>query len=209
VLSQFCRKRQGNNVISPARYWRYCQLYAKITWFVLLVDTLTKKHRYVILTSLTLGLWEVVMPDEKFTRLSQAHALHPHPDAVTDSLFVSGLPFFDPRDLIQVKYEMLRRVRLAGDSVAQAADRFGLSRQTFYAAQAAWDRAGIVGLLPHPTGPHHGYKLTDDLVAFLIPFAATLSASQLAHLLEERFQVIVHPRSIERALARQGQKGGQ
>jgi hypothetical protein len=33
-----------------------------------------------------------------------------------------------PRDLVQVKYEMLRRVRVDGHSVSQSATGFGLSR---------------------------------------------------------------------------------
>ena len=37
---------------------------------------------------------------------------------VRDPLFTSGSPFFDPRDLVQVKYELLRRVRVDGDSVS-------------------------------------------------------------------------------------------
>ena len=36
--------------------------------------------------------------------------LHPHPETVTAALFQDSA-FFDPDDLIQVKYEMLRRSR--------------------------------------------------------------------------------------------------
>jgi len=104
------------------------------------------------------------MSDEKFTILRQSHTLHPHPDQVRDPLFLSGSPFFDPRDLVQVKYELLRRVRVDGYSVAQATSLFALSRPTFYAAHAAWEQAGIAGLLPQPTGPRHAHKLTEELI---------------------------------------------
>ena len=92
------------------------------------------------------------MSDEKLALLRQSHTLHPHPETVRDPLFTSGSPFFDPRDLVQVKYELLRRVRVDGSSVAQATALFALSRPTFYAAQAAWEQAGIAGLLPQPLG---------------------------------------------------------
>ena len=42
--------------------------------------------------------------------------LNPEPESVTDPLF-HGNDFFDPNDLVQVKYEMLRRVRLPFDAV--------------------------------------------------------------------------------------------
>ncbi len=93
------------------------------------------------------------MSDEKLKALRQSHTLHPHPDEVRDPLFTSGSPFFDPRDLVQVKYELLRRVQVEGDSVAHATTLFALSRPTFYAAQAAWERAGLMGLFPEPTCP--------------------------------------------------------
>ena len=88
------------------------------------------------------------MSDEKLALLRQFHTLHPHPDLVQDPLFTSGSPFFDPRDLVQVKYELLRRVRVDGSSVSHATSLFALSRPTFYAAQASWELAGIVRIAP-------------------------------------------------------------
>ena len=78
-------------------------------------------------------------PDPKADTLRQHGCLHPHPDKVTDELFASS-EFFDARDLVQVKYEMLRRVRVDGHSVSQSAARFGLSRPSYYQAQKAFER---------------------------------------------------------------------
>src|SRR5207237_3573689 len=161
-----------------------------------------------ILGSRTFLARESSMSDEKLKALRQSHALHPHPEGVRDPLFTSGSPFFDPHDLVQVKYELLRRVRVDGESVSHAAALFALSRPTFYAAHAAWERAGLIGLFPEPTGPRHAHKLTEDLLALLRPRAATMSSTQLAAWLREAHQVLVHPRSIERALARAAKKGG-
>jgi len=85
---------------------------------------------------------------------------------------------------------------------------FALSRPTFYAAQAAWEQAGIAGLLPEPTGPRHGHKLTEEILTQLQPLARTMSPPQLAEWLQQHHHLIVHPRSIERALARSAKKGG-
>ena len=49
--------------------------------------------------------------DAKRNQLARRGALHPHPERVTDPLFQHG-PFFDARDAVQVKYEMLRAVRV-------------------------------------------------------------------------------------------------
>ncbi len=148
------------------------------------------------------------MSDEKPKALHQSHALHPHPDQVRDPLFTSGSPFFDPRDLVQVKYELLRRVRVDGDSVSHATSLFALSRPTFYAALAAWERSGLLGLVPEPTGPRRAHKLTEEILVLLRPLADTMSSTQLAQWLHDERHLSVHPRSIERALARLAKKGG-
>jgi transposase len=175
---------------------------------LLYLITLTIDLQTVLLGRKNLPSQEVIMSEEKLRILRQSHTLHPHPDQVRDPLFTAGSAFFDPRDLVQVKYELLRRVRVDGESVSHAASLFALSRPTFYAAQAAWERAGLVGLFPEPTGPRHAHKLTEPILALLRPRTATMSSTQLAAWLREAHQLIVHPRSIERALARAGKKGG-
>ena len=141
-------------------------------------------------------------PDPKSQALREQGLLHPHPDAVTDALF-RQYDFFDARDLLQVKYEMLRRVEADGLSVTAAAAAFGLSRPSFYEARAALQREGLSGLLPKKRGPHGRHKLTPEVVAFLERERAedvTASATSLALKVEAHFDVQVHPRSIERAL---------
>ncbi len=173
----------------------------------LATQALTTRREWAILCLHRVVGVEVPMADEKLRALRSSQTLHPHPERVRDPLFTSGSPFFDSRDLVQVKYELLRRVRVEGEPVSQAAARFGLSRPTYYTALAAWKRAGLVGLLPQPTGPRQAHKLTPDIVALLLPHAATQSSAQLANWLREQYHLRVHPRSIERALARVAKKG--
>lgn len=89
-------------------------------------------------------------PDEKRAALARDHALNPHPETVQDSLFTSGNAFFDARDLVQVKCELIRRVQ-AGQSVVAATRAFGLSRPTFYQARAALEKGAFSGFWP--SGP--------------------------------------------------------
>ena len=50
--------------------------------------------------------------------LARDSALNPHPEAIRDPLFADN-PFFDPADLVQVRYEMVRRHEVgAGDGWA-------------------------------------------------------------------------------------------
>lgn len=143
------------------------------------------------------------LPDEKVAALHSARALHAHPETVRDPAFTSGDPFFDARDLLQVKYEMLRRVHREGHAVSTTAAAFGFSRPSFYAAQAAWQAAGVPGLLSARPGPRRGHKLTPDVVAFLRDYQTqhpTVRSAQLVAVLHARFGLRVHPRSIERAL---------
>ena len=145
--------------------------------------------------------------DPKLAALRAQGALHPRPEAVRDPLFDTHA-FFDRRDLVQVKYEMLRRTRVEGQAVGTTAAASGLSRPTFYQAQAAFRARGLPGLLPQKRGPRHAHKLDEAVMAFVTDVRATeaLGARALAQRVEARFGVTVHPRSLERALRRQEKK---
>jgi len=140
----------------------------------------------------------------KQDRLAQDGALNRHPERVRAPHFHDA-GFFDPSDLVQVKYEMLRQVSHEGASKVEAAALYGMSRPTFYQAEAAFALDGITGLLPRRRGPKGAHKLTDEAMAFIEAHRATEpppSARVLARALHTELGISVHPRSIERALAR-------
>ena len=147
-------------------------------------------------------------PDPKIAALRQRASLHPHPERVADPLFV-GAGFFDARDLVQVKYEMVRRVRVDGHPASRTAAAFGVSRPSFYQAQAALQTGGLGALVPKKPGPRRAHKLDRDVVAWLLHARSTdpsVRGPELARRIRERFGRTVHPRSVERALARQEKK---
>jgi len=151
--------------------------------------------------------------DPKIAALRAQRCLSPRPEAVADERF-AGSEFFDARDLVQVKYEMVRRVRADGDAVSRSAAAFGLSRPSFYEAAAVVDAAGLAGLVPARPGPRRAHKLTEEVVAFARGRRAedpSLRSADLADAIAQRFGVRVHPRSVERALARseRPQRGDQ
>jgi transposase len=146
--------------------------------------------------------------DPKPQALRARGCLNPHPERVVDPAF-TGDDFFDARDVVQVKYEMLRRARVDGVPIATSAAAFGFSRPSFYQAQAAFQRGGLGGLVPAKPGPRRAHKMSEEVVDFLEQSVASdeeAGAAELAMLVMERFGRHVHPRSVERALARREKK---
>ena len=142
--------------------------------------------------------------DAKTRSLKEHGCLNPNAETVRDELFLSNA-FFDPRDLLQVKYEMLRRVREDGVPVSHAAASFGVSRPTWYQAQRAYEAGGLPGLLPDRPGPRRPHKFSDEVVEALQAAKneqPELTGVELVKLVRERFGVSVHRSSIDRALAR-------
>jgi homeodomain-containing protein len=146
--------------------------------------------------------------DPKVEALRADGALYRRADQVTDPVFATH-EFFDPRDLVQVKYEMIRRVEVEAQPVAPTAAAFHFSRPSFYQAQRAFQQRGLAGLLPKKRGPRGGHKLTAEIVAFLKAVQErdpSVRPTDLARRVADRFATTVHPRSIERALVRQEKK---
>ena len=144
--------------------------------------------------------------DPKEKALRDCGALNTHP--VVDALF-SGNDFFDSRDLVQVKYEMLRRVQKEGESVSRAAASFGFSRPSFYKTFGEFHREGVPGLLPRKRGPRRRHKLTAEVLAFVEGFWTgehPMGIPALLDKVEKHFGIRVHRRSLERALRQPGKK---
>ena len=112
--------------------------------------------------------------------------------------------FFDPHDLVQVKYEMLRRVSVENASVTEATEEYGVSRPTYYQTKASFDKGGLAGLVPRKRGPHgpinfrarHWHSSSSN----------SLRASLCGHANWQSWfgrssTLTIHPRTIERAVA--------
>lgn len=140
--------------------------------------------------------------------LQEQGALNANPAVVRDTLFCAH-EFFDPRDLVQVKYEMVRRVRLEGQTVTEAASAFGFSRLSFYHVQATLKREGLGGLVPKKRGPKGPHKLTEEIMTYLAQARIddpSINSAELTKRVKKKFALRVHPRTVERALARREKK---
>jgi transposase len=145
-----------------------------------------------------------INPDKQKV-LEQHGTLNRRPQDVSHPLFQQS-DFFDPHDLLQVKYEMLRQVQVDKRAVSRTAKEFGFSRPSFYQAEFAFEQGGLSGLLPQKRGPRNGHKLTPEVMEFVgkqRTLEPALSFAQLAERVQHNFHVKVHPRSIERQLLRE------
>jgi transposase len=146
--------------------------------------------------------------DSRIESLRKEGTLHPHPEDVRDELFQES-EFFDPHDLLQVKYEMLRRVEKDKSPITDATAAFGFSRPSFYLAQTAFQRGGLGGLVPLKRGPKGAHKLTNEVMDFVVALLKeepSLKTADLVSRIQERYGLTVHRRTIERALLRSQKK---
>lgn len=144
----------------------------------------------------------------KLIALRNQGSLNPSAKKVQDPLFLKDV-FFDPNDIVQVKYELLRRVQVDGASVTEAVKNFGVSRLSFYRILTVFERLGLLGLIPQKRGPKEAHKITADILEFVescIHDTPSINSNELKQAIQEKFGLTVHARSVERALSRKKKK---
>ena len=143
---------------------------------------------------------------KKIEALRSSGALNRHPQKVRHPLFAEH-DFFDPNDMVQLKYETVRAVEVDGRPIAQAALDYGLSRPTIYEAQENFRQEGIGGLLPQKRGPKKARKLTPEVRFYLEELVASepdLKGTVLVQRVRRRFGIVLHPRTVEKAVRKKG-----
>src|SRR5579862_1849391 len=141
-------------------------------------------------------------PETKRKALQASGTFNPRATQVLHPLFQQSA-FFDPEDLLQLKYETLRALEVESYPIAKAARDFGLSRPTIYEAQNQFQEQGLEGLLPHKRGPKTAHKLTADVLQYVkdhVVSESGIKAEELARRVRQRFRVKLHPRTIQKAL---------
>ena len=139
----------------------------------------------------------------KANALLEEGTLNPNPKKVRDPKFQQN-EFFDPRDIVQVRYEMLRHVSIENTSVADATEEYGVSRPTYYQTRANFDKRGVAGLVPQKRGPRGPHKLQGEVLTFVeqqLVSGEPVRAPELVKLVQQKFGLRLHPRTIERAIA--------
>src|SRR5437773_1456125 len=124
----------------------------------------------VCIKYLTYGLGCIIgsfmITPAKRKALLASGTLNPHPEAVRSELFHTD--FFNPYDFAQVKYEMLRAHSVDEDAVAEVCRQFGLSRESFYQIQQAFQELGFSSFLPRKRGRKGPVKLKGEVLEFVL-----------------------------------------
>ena len=145
------------------------------------------------------------MADPDFLR--RARCLHLTPERVQDGRFIEQPDFFDQKDIVQVKYELLRRCKVEGHDVAPTCLNFGFSRTTYYKVQQAFLDGGLPALMGQPRGRLKPIKVTDAVRGYVISEKAKdpkLSARHMVAALKERYNVRLSERMIQYVWQRYG-----
>ena len=105
-------------------------------------------------------------PDPKGLALRQQGCLNPHPERVSDELFQTR-ECFDPRDLIQVKYKMLRRVETDSLPVKPIRCRLRLLPVLLLPGAGQLPTGRPAGANAPEAGPKRAHKLTAAVLTFI------------------------------------------
>ena len=141
------------------------------------------------------------MSKSKQTYLRRTGTLNPRPDKVRDPQFERE-EFFDARDLLQVRYELVRAAS-TGVPLAKVAERFGCSVPTCSRLKRAFHERGLFGLIRRRPGPRGPHKFTPEIVDFIVEYRrdhGPVGADKLVVLIADKFGVTVHPRGIYKIL---------
>ena len=142
------------------------------------------------------------IPDPKEAALAEARCLNPHPEQVTDPGFLAS-DFFEPATRCRSSTRWCARSGPAAPRSPRRPRRSATPGPPTTRQQPRWNTPGWTGwYLP---GPHGGHKLTGQILAWAEEQLAAdpgLRPAQLPDRIEQAFGVRVHPRSVERALAR-------
>ena len=146
------------------------------------------------------------MSNAKKEFLKSEGLLNPKPARVAYPLF-GELEFFDPLDLPQVRYEMLRRARVENKSVTKACREFGFSREYFYQLEGAFMERGYVALLGSPMGRRPLIALNQEIVNFIIHRKIEnpkVSGEDLRGEILDLYKISCSCRTIERIIEKLG-----
>ncbi len=144
------------------------------------------------------------MNTSKAKTLIESGSFNRNADSVRNPMFRSN-PYFDPQDLVQVKYEMLRAVKTNGLNVSEASLQFGFSRTAYYKIEKRFYDAGIDGLCAKKTGPKFPSKITPDIIEFVAQLKGDdpgIINDNIVERIREEKGVSIHKRSLQRVQAK-------
>ena len=142
--------------------------------------------------------------------LKEAGTLNPRPEKVRDEKFLTN-DFFDPHDLLQVRYELIRSHKNEKLAISDIAGIFGVTRLTVYRLIEAFEEKGLQGLMPKTRGPKEASKMKGVILSFIEQILETdpkATKEMLIKKVEDEYGVKVHRRTLERAIKKKKRSSG-
>ena len=144
------------------------------------------------------------MNTNKTKALIENGSFNKNAESVNNLTFKSN-PYFDPQDLVQVKYEMLRAVKTDGLNVSDASKQFGFSRTAYYKIERRFSNAGVDGLCTQKTGPKLPSKITSDIEEYVTQLKEDdpgITNDDIVEKIWSEKGVSIHKRSLQRVQAK-------
>jgi transposase len=151
----------------------------------------------------------IIVSAEKIEILRANGSYNRHASAVVAPLF-SDNTHFDPYDLVQVKYEMLRAVTRNEMTVTEASQQFGFSRAAYYKVEKGFAAAGVTGLYLQKTGPKAAVKATEEILRFadeLKDRNPGITNDRIVEEIQNQKGVTLHKRSLQRERSKKKHAG--
>jgi len=146
------------------------------------------------------------MSETKKDFLNKEGLLNRRPERITHPLFLT-LDFFDPLDLPQVKYELMRSARVDNISVTEACRLFGFSREYFYRLEKAFMKHGYVSVIGSAMGRRPIIALNQEIVSFIVHRKMEeprLSGKALRKEILHQYSIDCSGRTVERIIEKLG-----
>jgi transposase len=119
---------------------------------------------------------------------------------ITNTKFVTN-SFYDPMDIVQVKYEMLKEIIDSKQSIKRISKEFGFSRTSFYKIKEAYESRGLSALIPQKTGPKKPKKLTEFYQEYIDEYIVKnpkASSNEVTEILKKDTGISINKRTVER-----------
>jgi len=145
-----------------------------------------------------------LMPLEKIEILKSNGTYNKRYDTVKKPEFLTR-GFYDPMDIVQVKYEMLREVQESDKAIGEVAGEYGFSRTAYYNIKESYDKSGMFSLISEKPGPRGPHKLTSQLQSFIDEYTEVhpqASASEITVAIQGETGVSISKRTIERYVSK-------
>ena len=130
---------------------------------------------------------------------------------INDPIFQrSGI--MDPRDLLLVRFELVRSLELDGKPIEEVCSQYGISPCTARRYVRDMKERGLIALVPEKRGPNGPSVMTDEIANYIDKYLTDhpkASAGKVYQSLVDAKKVTIGKRTVERYISSKKGKGGR